>query len=107
MNEALNELLPRKARLVLYVAASLVSAGIAAWLAANGSWTEFGLAVASLLVNALAARNVPSLPPTDPPADDAALKPQANPEPAEQPPVVDPYDAERRRFLDDYQGGAA
>lgn len=105
MNEALNELLPRKVRLVLYVLASLVGVGVAAYNAANGDWNVFIGSIASALVTALAARNITPVPDPGPP-DPPTIEEQHVPEPAEFPPA-DEHDAERRRFLDDYQGGAA
>jgi len=86
MNDILTELLPRKVRLWLYILGGLVTAGIAAWQAADGNWAVFASSVAATLTQWLAARNItPAGPPTDPPTDEDELadqwvsKPEVNP----------------------------
>lgn len=64
MKEALEELLPRKARLVLYVLAALVLLVITAFQAAEGDWLQFAILLATSFAPILAAGNVP--PPSDP-----------------------------------------
>lgn len=58
MGAALNELLPRKARLVLYVLVAVGSLGLAAWQAAEGDWVLFAAAVVAAFQGSLAAGNV-------------------------------------------------
>lgn len=58
MKEALEELLPRKARLVLYIIATLVLWGISAYQAAQGDWLEFAVILATSFAPVLAAGNV-------------------------------------------------
>lgn len=58
MFAVLNELLPRKARLVIYVLFALTGVVIAAWQAAEGDWLTFAASIATTLVGWLAAANV-------------------------------------------------
>ena len=58
MFSILSELLPRKARLVLYVLFALTGVVIAAWQAAEGDWLTFAASLSVTLVGWLAASNV-------------------------------------------------
>ena len=58
LNDALRELLPRKARLVLYVVVSLTLLGVSAYLAAEGDWALFVVTLGGSLQGALAAGNI-------------------------------------------------
>jgi hypothetical protein len=99
MNETLTELLPRTVRLWLYVLGGAVTAGVAAWQAADGNWAVFAASIAATLTQWLAARNInPPVVTVEP--EPAPLVTQTEPEPEVQPPSAD--DLERRRFLDDY-----
>lgn len=67
MNSVLNELLPRKARLVLYVIVFFALLGLTAWQAAEGNFLE---ALVSFLTSAaplLAAGNLTPPEPESPP----------------------------------------
>lgn len=60
MNNPLTEILPPKARKVLYAVLFLVALGFAAWEAADGDWLKaLGLLVTSLL-GGMAASNTPA-----------------------------------------------
>lgn len=54
----LTELLPRKARLALYLFAALGSSILALWTAADGSWLVFVLGLFTMFQALLAASNV-------------------------------------------------
>ena len=58
LNDALRELLPRKARLVLYVVVSLTLLCVSAYLAAEGDWALFAVTLCGSLQGALAAGNI-------------------------------------------------
>ncbi len=58
MFSVLNELLPRKARLVLYVLVALAGVAIAAYQATEGDWVAFTASITTTLVTWLAAANV-------------------------------------------------
>ena len=58
LNDALREILPRKARLVLYVVVSLTLLGVSAYLAAEGDWALFAVTLGGSLQGALAAGNI-------------------------------------------------
>ncbi len=57
MKNALRDLLPRKVRLGLYVGASAVALGIAAWQASEGNVLTFLASLAVSASNVLAAGN--------------------------------------------------
>lgn len=59
MKNALNELLPRKARLGLYVVVTVGALGVAAWQAAEGNWLVFAGSLFGSLTTLLAAGNTP------------------------------------------------
>lgn len=56
----LNDVLPAKARLVIYALVFLAGLVLAAWQAAEGDWVAFGVLVTGSLTGALAGSNVSS-----------------------------------------------
>ena len=58
LNDALRELLPRKARLVVYSIVSLALLGVSAYLAAEGDWALFAITLGGSLQGTLAAGNI-------------------------------------------------
>lgn len=71
MSDILSELLPRKARLVLYVIVFLAGTVLAIWQASEGDWVVFSGALATALTSLLAAGNVN--PPAEQPVDETSL----------------------------------
>lgn len=53
----LSELLPRKARLVIYILLTFVLLVLTLWQAAEGNWLVFTISLASALTTLLAAGN--------------------------------------------------
>lgn len=62
MGDVLRELLPRKARLWLYLIVAAGMAGLTAWQAAQGDWTAFALSLGGTFAPLLAAGNVAPAP---------------------------------------------
>lgn len=62
MGEALQELLPRKVRLALYVTFGVGALGLAAYQAAEGDWLVFAASLGLALTNVLAAGNITPAP---------------------------------------------
>jgi hypothetical protein len=65
MNNALRELLPRRARLALYVLAGTGAAALAAWTAAGGDWAAFAGSVLAFVASATAGANLTPPAPTE------------------------------------------
>lgn len=59
MNDVINELLPRKVRLWLYLLAALVLIAFSVYQASEGDWATFTVGLAAALVDLLAAKNTP------------------------------------------------
>jgi hypothetical protein len=66
IGSALKVLLPRKARLAIYVIVAIAVLVFAAWQAANGDWLLFAASLAVSLQSILAAGNVTPAPEPEP-----------------------------------------
>lgn len=55
----LTEVLPAKARKILYAVLFVASIGFAAWQASDGNWVAFSSALVTALFGATAASNTP------------------------------------------------
>lgn len=62
INELLDQLLPPKARLVVYLIVAVLSLGFTTWQASGGNWAETVFGVLVALNSGLAAKNTPIAP---------------------------------------------